>query len=524
MTTFSAKSLNLNSLKSIDFSSLPFLTELDLSLIDLTGLSSFLSRLNVGLKRLWLGSSVINSDLSLFNKFTNLVELDLSSIKGIVWRNETVLSSLSQLEVLKMSGLNLSSQFLENNMILCTYEKLVYLDLSNNSLTYFNVTFKHFKLDFYINLANNRLKIFDFDLFRTFYLVQLDLSFNELTNLVYNRMPNFDEAYIFLNNNGLEEIDSYLINQLLEANQLDISNNKLKMINKQQDRQISYFYPMRMKYLNLSHNDLTDIGNLFEYKSKQINLPLPITTLDLSNNRFGSLNFSFHNFIFLEILYLQKNRLTYLEEELFAPLKILTTLDISSNNLSYIKRNTFQPLFSLELLNISSNSLKFIYEDQFSALVNLIDLDLSNNSIQYLHQSTFSNLKSLKNLFIQMNRLKFIAKLDGMTVITNIYLDSYLILTNSTNVANLKESIQVKFYKKSLGISFLKSVNVISYSTAKTISLSDESMSKYCNASMFLIKYNIPLNLKTEENFDAFIANCSQFSTKYMFVESSLKI
>jgi hypothetical protein len=215
-------------------------------------------------------------------------------------------------------------------------------------------------------------------------------------------------------------------------------------------------------------------------------------------------------------LYLREIRLTCLEENTFSSLKLLIQLDISNNRLSTIGRTIFNNLDSLEYLNISSNLIKYIYMDQFSSLINLFDLDMSDNLIEHFYPSTFCNLTRLKNLYFHMNRLKVIDKLDGLNSIKNVYLDSSLLLENFTNVVNLKDSIHIKLYKKSRDISYFKSVNVISYSTYTL----NNSINEYCSVYMFLIKYSVSLNLKTDEDFDLFFDNCLLFSTQTMFVES----
>jgi Leucine-rich repeat (LRR) protein len=186
----------------------------------------------------------------------------------------------------------------------------------------------------------------------------------------------------------------------------------------------------------LSRNYLTQTGNILEFSS----LLWLFNTLDLSSNRFESLNFSFHNFVALKYLYLNQNRLVFLEE------KILLVLDISNNLLTSLEQNIFRSLINLEYLNISSNKLNEINFDQFASLVNVGTLDLSNNSLEYLHPKTFENSHHLQDLYLHMNRIKRIDKLYGFDSIKNIFIDLHLILINSSNVFNLEESILVRLY------------------------------------------------------------------------------
>jgi hypothetical protein len=268
----------------------------------------------------------------------------------------------------------------------------------------------------------------------------------------------------------------------------------------------------------MSNNNLKHFGILFGvpgYFSRQF---IPITTLDVSSNLIENINFTFEYSEGLKYLFMQGNKLKVLEASIFAPLRLLISLNISRNQLSLIERNTFTNLNTLEYLNASSNLIKFVYEDQFSTLIYLVDLDISNNSIEKIHSKTLANQMRLKNLFIHLNPLKYIDKLDGIDAIRNFHLDSHLIVANFSNVFNLKESIQITLYKKSRGISYLKAVNVITYLQ----NVSDYDLNEYCHASMYLIKHSVSLNLKTDQDAGEFFIHCEQYSSEFMFIESSL--
>jgi Leucine-rich repeat (LRR) protein len=512
--------MNSSLLRNTNFSLLPNLSELNLGLIDLSNTLSIFGYINSNLQRLWLQGSILNSDLSFLNRFSDLIELDLSSVEGIIWQNRTILSDLLKLEILKMSGISLNSDFLKNNMLIEVYKRLVYLDLSNNSIEHLNINLKILPNLKFIILSYNMLKILDMDRIPCFFLYQ-DLSFNKLEEVIYSTELMFGRSVVLLNNNNFGTIDDLVIFMLLESTKLDLSANNLNLINTKiefVDELSAVMYTANIQYLNLSSNYLKQVGNIFT-PLYWWNPFLPITILDLSNNQFESLNFSFTNLPYLKYLYLSRNRLTHLSNETFLPLHLLLELDISNNELTLIERNTLKSLETLEYLNMSSNLIKYIYQDQFHLLIHLIYLDISNNSIETIHPDTFSDLIKLENLFIHINSLKIINKLTGLRAITNIYLDSRLIVENPINVFNLKESIQIQLYKNtSRGIIYLKSVNMITYPH----NLTNGDLDDYCRASIFLIKYNISLNLKTDHDFDDFFSYCEPFAAENMFTESSL--
>jgi Leucine-rich repeat (LRR) protein len=279
-------------------------------------------------------------------------------------------------------------------------------------------------------------------------------------------------------------------------------------------------YTVRGNILDLSRNSLKQVGRLFEEPF----LFLPVFFLDLSGNCFESVEFSFSNLEDLRYLYLQENKIAFLVENAFESLKQLLQLDISMNRLTAIQRNTFKSLTTLENLNISSNSIEIIHSYKFEFNCYLITLDMSGNLIENIHSHTFGNLIYLKNLHLQLNHLKTISKLDSLISIRNICLDNTLIVEgNFSNVVSLKQSIQVQLYKKSLDINYLKSINVIMIQNmTQSRNMTSEHLSAYCNATLFLVKHNISLNLKTDDEFNSFFSLCVQYAHDYMFIESSL--
>jgi hypothetical protein len=100
--------------------------------------------------------------------------------------------------------------------------------------------------------------------------------------------------------------------------------------------------------------------------------------------------------------------------------------------------------------------------------------------------------------------------------------DTHLIVANSANVLNLKDSIRVQFDKNSRGIVYLKAVNVITRPVI--VENGNETfIAEYCAASFFLIRHSISLNLKTDDDYERFYATCESFAAHSMFIESPKK-
>ena len=124
----------------------------------------------------------------------------------------------------------------------------------------------------------------------------------------------------------------------------------------------------------------------------------------------------------------------------------------------------------------------------------------------------------MKNLYLHMNELKIINIISGlMSIRIYIYLDSILLRSNFTNLVNLKNSIQVKLIKTTHpGIKMYRSVNIIYISpTMRNVSLDDASVLEFdCNATVYLARFNIQLNLKTDSGFNDFFNSCKEFYGK----------
>jgi Leucine-rich repeat (LRR) protein len=370
-------------------------------------------------------------------------------------------------------------------------------------LEYFKAHFNLSKLETLL-LSNNLIKVFDFGN-REF--IEIDLGYNQVTNVAnYAILPN-KTLFILLNNNKLTSIDSGLMSSFLRATHLDLSFNCLVSI-----KRLEGNLEFKTTHLNLSQNRLSSLGNVF-------NLPwpspvLPFVAVDLSHNYFETLNTSFQGFVVLRLLFVSGNRLTKLVSSSFSGFRIAEKLDLSNNRLANIDETTFANFKNLGSLNLSSNLLKQISEHLFSDLELLTSLDLSNNSIEHIHPLTFQNLSLLKNVYIHMNNLKQIEKLEGFSSVRNIQLDALVLFANFTNVFNLQQSVKAKLSKMSLGVQYIKSVNFVSYESSQAMTM-DSIYS--CSATIFLIKHGILLDLSTDIELDTFFDRCQPL-TLQMFI------
>jgi Leucine-rich repeat (LRR) protein len=224
-----ASALNPTSMKNIDFKYLPSLVELDLSYNNLTNLISFFQYRNTNLKKLYLQGSILDYSLNFLSNFTNLVELDLSSTLSVKWLNQTPqFNKLNKLEVFILRNLNMGSALVEKLMFqLHQIKVLSYLDLSGNNIEYFNTSLSFMINLRYLSLANNSLRLLNFNLLPLF-LNMLDFSFNNLSTFRNYVSIKFLKAFL-LNNNNLAELTTNIQSLVQTAYNLDLSFNKFQL-------------------------------------------------------------------------------------------------------------------------------------------------------------------------------------------------------------------------------------------------------------------------------------------------------
>jgi Leucine-rich repeat (LRR) protein len=150
-----------------------------------------------------------------------------------------------------------------------------------------------------------------------------------------------------------------------------LSSNKI--------RNVEYIDFETLVHLNLSNNKLARFE--YDFFRNCYDFLLAVQQIDLSRNRFESLNVSLYRLVNLEYLNLAHNRLTILRGNLFVNQKILKKLDLSQNRLTFLNSSLFSSFNYLTFLNLSSNLDGSMHSNQFSALVSLVYLDLSNNSV-----------------------------------------------------------------------------------------------------------------------------------------------
>ncbi len=202
---------------------------------------------------------------------------------------------------------------------------------------------------------------------------------------------------------GLHELE-HLDSLSLRHNKINILETNKKLIHylgwiKKQDS----IFPENLMYLDLSHNNITDIKQLENYKN--------LTRLSLSLNSITDINS-------------------------IATIINLTSLSLIGNQISDIK--SIKNLTNLESLRISNNQIPDI--SPIKNLTNLKSLWINHNQISDI--KSIKNLAKIKSLTVNHNQISDISSLKNLTNLESLRINHNQIsdissLKNLTNLTTL---------------------------------------------------------------------------------------
>jgi Leucine-rich repeat (LRR) protein len=179
---------------------------------------------------------------------------------------------------------------------------------------------------------------------------------------------------------------------------LDLSNNRISTIEKEALTELE-----DLIYLYLGRNEIVYLGEDIFKKNHRLEF------LKLDNNILGfPVDRTFLDIPSLRSLDMSSCKIMYLPEKTFLRVPSLEELRLTHNLLQTLEPRSFLPLKSLKSLYLSGNLLRALQDDVFVMLKELVDLDLSDNQLQTLHPRAFVFLKSVERLELSGNRLKFL--------------------------------------------------------------------------------------------------------------------
>jgi Leucine-rich repeat (LRR) protein len=176
---------------------------------------------------------------------------------------------------------------------------------------------------------------------------------------------------------------------------LDLSNNRISTIKKEaltELKDLICLYLGRNEIISLDE-DVFRMNNRLEFlKLDKNNLDFPVDRPFLNIPSLRSLDLSSCN-------------IRSLPKKTFIKVPSLEELRLSHNLLQTLDPISFLPLKSLKSLYLSNNLLRTLQDDLFVMLKELVILDLSNNKLQTLDPRAFMSLENVELLELSSNRL-----------------------------------------------------------------------------------------------------------------------
>ncbi|GAB6024281.1 TOLL-like receptor [Chamberlinius hualienensis] len=297
---------------------------------------------------------------------SSIVELKTNFFCPIDFYNAKSLSIINnQLNDSSKLGFGDSSNC--SSMSNCKFQTLETLILNGNPLKALkNNTFCHLTKLKYLHVSNCSLETIEADAFYNL----AKLEFLNLNDNRLNKIPcmlNLNSLLqLNITNNIINSIENMELYQILES--IDLSFNNIQTIKKN-----SYDTVRHLNFLNLSHNQITDLNKSYIFLSR-------VLTLDLSHNQLKEIDYSNIPKGLLTLL-LRGNLITDLRLNSFYNSLELTFIDLSRNKLQNVSGTNLSP--NLEVIDLSYNEIKKL-EISKSNVKNLKDINLTNNSLSIL--------------------------------------------------------------------------------------------------------------------------------------------
>lgn len=221
-------------------------------------------------------------------------------------------------------------------------------------------------------------------------LQRLDLSRNEINEIEVDAFEHMSKLKsIHLNQNRISRLQAGIFDGLQEIERIDLSVNALSDIENG-----VFEYLMKLEILELGFNQLHAIP-------EGLSDGVPnLGSLFLASNRIDSIDPDLGDLMELTVLDLSYNPIRYIDDDVFANLTALESLEMRGCNLTEINGASFVNKIALQILDLSENNLTMIDLDVFEPLDSLHILKLEANQI-----SEINNFTDIKNI---MPKLRFI--------------------------------------------------------------------------------------------------------------------
>ncbi|XP_065174215.1 uncharacterized protein [Atheta coriaria] len=303
------------------------------------------------------------------------------------------LGFLPSLKILDLSYQNLSSI---SNEMFPEPSALSNLNMSNNAISKITPNaFKNLEDLIILDLSNNKLNVLNPVLLH-------DTQNPNTPEYIFDNLPKLQIIILFGNN--ILNFDNAL-GYLPSLQKLDLSYQNLSIISNEM-----FPEPSALSNLYMSNNAISKITpNAFKNLKE-------LVILDLSNNKLNVLNpvllhdtqnpntpkYMFDNLLKLQTIILFGNNISNFDYVL-SKHPVLTILDLSNNNLASISNRMFPEISAIKHLNMSNNQINEIYPNTFANMQSLEHLDLSHNRIKNMHIASLHGLPVLQSLNLSYN-------------------------------------------------------------------------------------------------------------------------
>ncbi len=297
-----------------------------------------------------------------------LQDLGLSRYKKDVLSRDTNRIENGRLVSLDLSGLAISNI---PKGLFTGFEFLRYLDLSDNRIGSLPRDLFHSQIRLeHLDLSKNRLTSIPVESFkRLVNLRVLDLSNNRIGNFPdFTKLEKLEVLNLF--ENPIHNLTEGAFSNLSELKTLNIRQCELVQL-----PELIFSDLSNLRILNLGVNNLKVLGkNIFMTLKNLEELYLDMNKLSDIPDLTNSPN--------LQRLWLQGNELEYVAlKNSFRGLEKLTHLFLNENRIEFIERNLFGDLISLQFLLLNGNRIKRLEGETLESLNNLEELWLMDNPI-----------------------------------------------------------------------------------------------------------------------------------------------
>ncbi|KAK8759815.1 hypothetical protein V5799_028918 [Amblyomma americanum] len=298
--------------------------------------------------------------------------------------------------------LNLTDSYLQG------LPSLVHFDMEGNQIGYVTPGFFKERIHHRLNrvvLAHNELNAVDTDTFmglsRLSNVVLLGNKISVLRHGAFRDLPRLHN--IVLSRNRIETIEAGAFSNLPKLSSLLMQQNNLTTFS----LECLHMSGGGSLSLNLSQNALVTLQAGFDPQGATSNQTSDygMRTLDVSHNRLTEINNLFLSSVGSSLLnlHVSHNEINDVSG-LFESLDVLQTFYADHNAVSNVTFGSFQESAELQVIVLSKNRIKFVGEFAFGNMTQLRVLDLSHNVISSMPEDAFENT-ALERLNLSFNNL-----------------------------------------------------------------------------------------------------------------------